>query len=93
MGLEEPLQDQTEFSVGTVAGQNPEMQLLDLREYAIRHGWCIVKEYVDHGISRGKESRPALNRPMADAKQLKFDVVACWKLDRFGRSVKQVVVR
>jgi DNA invertase Pin-like site-specific DNA recombinase len=29
---------------------------------------------------------------MADARQRKFDVIACWKLDRFGRSVKHVVV-
>jgi DNA invertase Pin-like site-specific DNA recombinase len=43
-------------------------------------------------VSGSKESRPALNRLMADAKQRKFDVVGVWKLDRFGRSVKHVVV-
>lgn len=47
---------------------------------------------VDHGVSGVKESRPALNRLMAGARQREFDVVACWKLDRFGRSVKHVVV-
>jgi DNA invertase Pin-like site-specific DNA recombinase len=51
-----------------------------------------MDEYVDHGVSGAEESRPALNRLMADAKQRKFDVVAVWKLDRFGRSVTHVVV-
>ena len=52
--------------VSTLAGQSPEMQLVELREYAARRGWHIVEEYVDHGVSGAKESRPALNRLMAD---------------------------
>lgn len=78
--------------VSTLAGQSPEMQLVELREYAERRGWQVAEEYVDAGVSGAKESRPALNRMMTDAKQRKFDAVACWKLDRFGRSVKHVVV-
>ncbi|SRR5579871_1724626 len=78
--------------VSTLAGQSPEMQLVELREYAGRRGWERIEEYVDHGVSGAKESRPALNRLMVDAKQRKFDVVAVWKLDRFGRSVAHVVV-
>lgn len=77
--------------VSTLAGQSPEMQLVELREYAARRGWHVVEEYVDHGVSGSKESRPALNRLMADAKQRNFDVVAVWKIDRFGRSLKHLV--
>lgn len=57
------------------------MQLFELREYAVRRGWSVFEEYVDHGISGAKTSRPALNKLIADAKQRHFDVVACWKLD------------
>ena len=78
--------------VSTSASQSPEMQLVELREYAFTRGWAVVEEYVDHGVSGAKVSRPALNRLMADAKRRRFDVVACWKLDRFGRSVAHVVV-
>jgi DNA invertase Pin-like site-specific DNA recombinase len=77
--------------VSTLAGQSPEMQLVELREYALRRGWNVTEEYVDHGVSGAKESRPALNRLMADAKQRRFDVVSVWKIDRFGRSLKHLV--
>jgi DNA invertase Pin-like site-specific DNA recombinase len=77
--------------VSTLAGQSPEMQLVELREYAGRRGWNVVGEYVDHGVSGTKESRTALNRLMADAKQRKFDVIAVWKIDRFGRSLRHLV--
>jgi DNA invertase Pin-like site-specific DNA recombinase len=67
------------------------MQLAELREYASRRGWEIFGEYVDSGISGAKESRPELNRLMADAHRRHFDVVLCWKVDRFGRSLKHLV--
>jgi DNA invertase Pin-like site-specific DNA recombinase len=71
--------------------QHPEMQLQELREYCQRRGWEIVGEFVDEGVSGSKESRPALNRLMLDAKRRKFDAVVCWKLDRFARSLKHLV--
>jgi len=74
----------------TVLGQSPEMQLVELREYAARRGWHVIGEYVDRG-SGVKESRPSLNRLMIDAKRRKCDVIAVWKLDRFGRSLKHLV--
>ena len=77
--------------VSTLAGQSPEMQLVELREYAARRAWLVIEEYVDHGVSGVKESRPALNRLMADAKQRRFDVIAVWTIDRFGRSLRHLV--
>ena len=79
--------------VSTVNGsQDPEMQLAELREYAGRRGLTIFEEYVDHGVSGSKESRPALNRMMIDARRRKFDAVLVWKIDRLGRSLKHLVV-
>src|SRR6516225_11427908 len=77
--------------VSTTNGQSLEMQLSDLREYASRRGWKVFAEYVDNGVSGAKESRPELNRLMADAHRRHFDVVLCWKVDRFGRSLKHLV--
>jgi DNA invertase Pin-like site-specific DNA recombinase len=77
--------------VSTLHGQNPEMQLDELREYASRREWTIVDSYVDEGVSGSKESRPELNRLMADAHRRRFDAVLVWKIDRFGRSLKHLV--
>ena len=78
--------------VSTLNGQNPDMQLAELREYARRRGWIISGEYVDLGVSGAKESRPEFNRMMGAAHLCAFDAVLCWKLDRMGRSLKHLVV-
>src|SRR5258708_40041685 len=67
--------------------QNCEVQLRELREYISRRDWKNGGEYIDIGFSGSKASRPALDKLMADAAQHKFDCVAVWKIDRFGRSV------
>ena len=43
-------------------GQDPEVQLRELRAYCERRGFEIVDEYVDTGISGSQERRPALDR-------------------------------
>ena len=68
--------------------QNCESQLRELREYAARRGWAIAGEYVDTGWSGAKASRPELDRLMRDAALRRFDAVLVYKLDRFGRSVR-----
>lgn len=73
-------------------GQDVNLQLYELRDYSERRGWKIAGEYVDNGVSGAKESRPEINRLMADARKRKFDVIAVWKLDRFGRSLKHLVM-
>lgn len=72
-------------------GQDVSLQLRELRQFADARGWQIASEYVDSGVSGSKDSRPELNRLMADAKRRKFDAVLVWKLDRFGRSLRHLV--
>jgi DNA invertase Pin-like site-specific DNA recombinase len=71
--------------------QNPESQLLPLREYAKNRGFTDVTEYVDHGFSGSKDHRPALDRLMSDARARRLDAVVVWKFDRFARSVRHLV--
>ena len=67
------------------------MQTRELRQFAEARGWIIAGEYVDAGVSGAKDSRPELNRLMADAHKRKFDVVVCWRFDRFARSVSHLL--
>ena len=77
--------------------QNPEAQLLALREYASRRGFSIYKEYVDH-VSGDVERRRAKRQNdraycelMEDASRRSFDCVLVWKYDRFARSLSILV--
>jgi DNA invertase Pin-like site-specific DNA recombinase len=72
------------------AGQDPAMQTRELTEYCQRRGWEIFDCYVDNGVSGRKDSRPQLNRLMRDAHARRFDVVICWRFDRFSRSVSHL---
>ncbi len=67
------------------------MQTRELEEYCQRRNWGIAGTYVDRGVSGAKDSRPALNRLMADACQRRFDAVLVWKFDRFARSVSHLL--
>ena len=71
-------------------GQDPAMQTRELTDYCQRRGWEIYGSYVDNGVSGKKDSRPALNRLMEDAHARRFDVVVCWRFDRFSRSVSHL---
>jgi len=73
-------------------GQDIDLQLSDLREYAGARGWDIFKEYPDLGESGAKERRASFNELMDDARKRKFDIVLVWRLDRFGRSLKHLIV-
>src|SRR6266849_3097948 len=72
-------------------GQDAGMQLRELQQFAEARGWQIVGEYVDAGVSGAKDSRPEINRLMADAHKRRFDVVAVWRFDRFARSVSHLL--
>jgi DNA invertase Pin-like site-specific DNA recombinase len=47
--------------------QNADNQLQEIRRYVAARGWTTVREYVDHGVSGAKESRPALDKLVQDA--------------------------
>ena len=72
-------------------GQDPRMQTREVREYCDRRGWQVVGEYVDAGVSGAKDSRPELNRLIADAHRRRFDAIIVWKFDRFARSVSHLL--
>ena len=71
--------------------QSVDMQTRDLRKSADGRGFEVVKEYTDEGQSGAKNSRPALDRMLADAKAGKFEIILVWRLDRLGRSLAHLL--
>src|ERR1035437_2174454 len=72
-------------------GQDPEVQLRELREFCQRRGFAIAHEYVDRGISGSREKRPALDKLIADCRKRLVDAVVVYRYDRFARSLRQLV--
>lgn len=73
--------------------QTTENQLLQLREFVARRGWTLVAEHVDEGVSgtKGVGQRPALKAMLSAASRKQFDVVVSWKMDRLGRSLRDLL--
>ena len=78
--------------VSTKNGQDPETQLIALRDYAQARGFHIAGEYVDVGISGSKDRRPQLDRLMAHARRRNVDTVLVARFDRFARSTRHLVL-
>lgn len=72
-------------------GQDPKVQLRNLREDCQRRDWTIHREYIDVGISGAKEQLPELDRLLTDAHHRRFDAVVVWRFDRFARSVSHLL--
>ena len=71
--------------------QDPETQLMALRDYCAARGWAVVREYVDHGVSgRDLVRRRQWRTLQDDAAKRRFQAVVVFKLDRAFRSVKDL---
>ena len=71
--------------------QDPAGQEAELRTLVEKRGWKLFKVYRDHGYSGAKASRPAFDEMWADCRRGKVSVVCVWALDRFGRSLKNLI--
>lgn len=71
-------------------GQDPETQLLALREYAARRGLVPVGEYIDYA-SGTRDDRPQYQALLSAARKRQLDVVLVWRYDRFARSTQALV--
>ena len=72
-------------------GQDPEVQLRQLRDEAARRGWPVVAEHIDIGVSGTTRRRQGLDELMVGARAGRYDVVMVWRLDRYARSLTHLV--
>ncbi|HXW57744.1 MAG TPA: recombinase family protein [Candidatus Cybelea sp.] len=64
--------------------QETENQAIQLREFAAKQGWQIVREYCDYE-SGSRSDRAEFQRMFDDASRRKVDMVLFWALDRLSR--------
>lgn len=74
----------------TDKGQNPEVQLSELREYVEHREWKLVASFTDY-VSGAKDKRPGLDQLWELCRRRKVDAVVVYRFDRFARSMKQLV--
>jgi len=75
--------------VSTHDQQTLPLQLHAMREYSAKRGWTIVAQIKEVGSGAAqRELREAL---LAVARRREVDVVLVWRLDRWGRSVADLV--
>ncbi len=75
--------------VSTLDQQTLPLQIRALREYAFKRGWTIVAQIKEVGSgATQRELRQAL---LKVARRREVDVVLVWRLDRWGRSVADLV--
>lgn len=71
-------------------GQDPETQLIQLREYAERRNFIIIGEFIDHA-SGTTENREQYKAMLDMVRKRQIDVVLVWRYDRFARSTQALI--
>src|ERR1700685_2486431 len=65
------------------------LQIRALREYAARRGWTIALQVKE--VGSGAVQRKAREKLLEAARRREIDVVLVWRLDRWGRSVTDLL--
>src|SRR5205807_4027662 len=75
--------------VSTDDQQTLPMQNRALREYAARRGWLVVMQVKE--VGSGAAQREAREKLLEAARRREIDGVLVWRLDRWGRSVTDLL--
>ena len=75
--------------VSTNDQQTLAMQNRAMREYAARRGWTVAMQVRE--VNSGAVRREARERVLEAARRREIDVVLVWRLDRWGRSVTDLL--
>jgi putative DNA-invertase from lambdoid prophage Rac len=77
------------YSRVSTSSQDHSLQVSELMQYCSRMGWDVV-QYADTA-SGSNAPRADLQRLLKDCRERRVDVVVVWKLDRFGRSLSDLL--
>ena len=75
--------------VSTNGQQTLAMQNRAMREYAARRGWTVALQVRE--VNSGAAKREAREKLLEAARRRQIDLVLVWRLDRWGRSVTDLL--
>jgi hypothetical protein len=75
--------------VSTSDQQTIPLQIRALREYAARRGWTVALQVKE--VGSGASQRQLREKLLDAARRREIDVVLVWRLDRWGRSVADLL--
>ena len=76
--------------VSTHDQQTLSLQIRAMREYSARRGWSIATQIKE--VGSGAVERQLREKLLAAARRREIDAVLVWRLDRWGRSLADLVV-
>ena len=75
--------------VSTHDQQTLQLQLKAMRDYAKKRGWKVTHEIQE--VGSGAKTRPKREELLKDARRRQVDAILVWRLDRWGRSVSDLI--
>ena len=76
--------------VSTQDQQTLPLQLEKMKEYIEHRGWTLTAEVQE--VGSGAKTRPKREELVGMAKRREIDAILVWKIDRFGRSLADLVM-
>ena len=80
------------YSSHSQGEQSIEGQLEKAHQYAAFKGYSIVHEYIDRAQSGRTDNRAEFQKMLSDTAKKQFQVIICWKVDRFGRNRQEIAM-
>jgi putative DNA-invertase from lambdoid prophage Rac len=75
--------------VSTIDQQTLPMQIQQMKDYVRNRNWTLTTEVQE--VGSGAKTRPKREELLKMAKRREIDAILVWKLDRFGRSLPDLV--
>lgn len=74
------------YSSSNQREESIEGQIRECTKYAEQQGYTIINHYIDRAITGKTDNRPAFQQMIKESNSRTFNIVLCYKVDRFARN-------
>jgi putative DNA-invertase from lambdoid prophage Rac len=75
----------------STSDQSTDLQRRELEAHAVSRGWTDLTWFEDKATGTNV-NRPQFRRIMVEARARRLDIIVVWKLDRFARSLRDLIL-